>query len=209
VFTSELIHTTAGGRGGGGPNNAVLTEELLVSHGDGVLPAGIRDVAAELQLGATHFEAVRSLRDALSIEALEAIGCAVGHVTRAEPVVGPAVLQLTIDLQLEVAIGATDEEAVVVARGGGGGLQAGAAVGIGQHILHHAANLLRALLGQPLVLRLRLHLGELLFQLGDLGQHIGAAVVGRGKRAGGDRKGGKREGLGRLAVHAGLLMLAV
>ena len=149
-------------------------------------------MAAELQLGATHFEAVGRLGNASGVE-VGAAGSrgaahgAVGHITRAEPVVGPTVLQLTIDLQLEVAIGAADEEAIVVARGGGRSLEAGAGVSVREDVLHHAADLVRALLGQPLVAVLRLQLGDLLLELGDLGHGIGVRLDGSGEGRAGQR----------------------
>ena len=107
----------------------------VVRHTDQVLPAWVNNVAREEGLSAAVFEAPGVL-------VLRVLVGVVPNETN---------LLKGVDLQRVVAIGAGDEEAVVVAgRRAASLLEAGAGVGIGQDVLDDAADLVRALFGEPL-----------------------------------------------------------
>ena len=113
----------------------------VVRHTDQVLPTWVNNVAREEGLRAAVFEA-----PLVGVVAAHTVFLALVGVVPNE-----TNLLKGVDLQRVVAIGAGDEEAVVVAgRRAASLLEAGAGVGIGQDVLDDAADLVRALFGEPL-----------------------------------------------------------
>ncbi|MFO0003843.1 MAG: hypothetical protein ACK559_22210, partial [bacterium] len=143
---------------------------------DVVGPARVNHVAAEPKAGALVLEAVglarRGATDA-SDSAAPATTAATAANRRGVLVVveRPAHLLEHVDLHRVGAIRRRQEEAVRVAAGRGRTLQAGARVGVGQHIGHDGADLRGPLLSQPI--------GRIAAQRSDLSaERVEALLVG-------------------------------
>ena len=100
-----------------------------------------------------------------AVSVLELVRHGVTRVRRATDVAPhESRLDQPVHLQLEAPIRACQEEAIVPSGGHGILSQAGARIGVGDHVGHHAADLVGALLAQPLLALDRLQLAHLAFQ---------------------------------------------